>query len=79
MINFYKDLKANHTDVANRKAQALRDAVLRMIKDPCYRHPFNWAGFVLLGSASWPRPWPEHEKDPARPLSQRVLSASVLD
>jgi len=52
MINFYKDLKANHTDVANRKAQALRDAVLRMIKDPCYRHPFNWAGFVLLGSAS---------------------------
>ena len=51
MINFYKDLKANQGDIADRNAQALRDAVLRMVKDPRYRHPFNWAGFVLLWSA----------------------------
>jgi CHAT domain-containing protein len=51
MINFYKDLKVNQTDVADRNAKALRDAVLRMVKDPRYRHPFNWAGFVMVGSA----------------------------
>jgi CHAT domain-containing protein len=51
MINFYKSLKVNQSGIVDRNAQALRGAVLTMIKDPRYRHPFNWAGFVLLGNA----------------------------
>lgn len=31
------------------KAQALREASLALMKDERYRHPFYWAGFVLVG------------------------------
>lgn len=30
-------------------ARALRDAALAVRRDPRYRHPFYWAGFVLVG------------------------------
>jgi CHAT domain-containing protein len=50
MKNFYhvmakqKDLKGPH------KSQALREASLRLLSDRRYRHPFYWAGFVLVSS-----------------------------
>jgi CHAT domain-containing protein len=31
------------------KAEALRQAALMLMKDPERRHPFYWAGFVLVG------------------------------
>src|SRR5690349_11313262 len=32
------------------KAQALKEASVSLLKDRRYRHPFYWAGFVLVGS-----------------------------
>lgn len=49
MMNFYKDLNSNN-GAENRKAWALRDASVLMIKDQRYRHPFFWASFVMIGS-----------------------------
>jgi CHAT domain-containing protein len=48
MKNFYQALarQQNH----GNKSPALREASLRLLKDPSYRHPFYWAGFVLVGS-----------------------------
>jgi len=43
MKNFYQAL------ASQRKAEALRQASLRMLNNPRYRHPFYWAGFVLVG------------------------------
>lgn len=48
MKNFYQALarQPNHVN----KSQALREASVRLLKDPRYHHPFYWAGFVLVGS-----------------------------
>ena len=46
MKNFYEAL-AMHQNAY--KSEALRQASLRLLKDPRYRHPFYWAGFVLIG------------------------------
>jgi CHAT domain-containing protein len=32
------------------KAEALRQAQLKFLKDPDYRHPFHWAAYVLVGN-----------------------------
>lgn len=44
-------LKAQSPDVGwgIRKAELLRQASLSLMSDPKYRHPFYWAGFVLMG------------------------------
>ncbi len=34
------------------KAEALRRAGLSLLKQPNYRHPFHWAGFVLVGDGN---------------------------
>jgi CHAT domain-containing protein len=47
MKNFYQAL-ARKPNTAN-KSEALRQASLQLLKDRQYRHPFYWAGFVLLG------------------------------
>lgn len=49
MVNFYQqsDLVRNRSGGAN--ARALRAADLQLMKDDRYRHPFFWAGFVLVG------------------------------
>ena len=49
MANFYQqsDLVRNRSGGAN--ARALRAAALQLMKDDRYRHPFFWAGFVLVG------------------------------
>jgi CHAT domain-containing protein len=47
MKTFYQAL-ATRPD-APSKSEALRQASLRLLKDARYRHPFYWAGFVLVG------------------------------
>jgi len=51
MVNFHKSLilpsRADKT--APTKTEALRQAALRVMRNPETRHPFYWAGFVLLG------------------------------
>jgi len=46
MKNFYEALAMRQNAY---KCEALRQASLRLLKDPRYRHPFYWAGFVLIG------------------------------
>jgi CHAT domain-containing protein/Tfp pilus assembly protein PilF len=48
MKNFYEAL-ARRGDRGN-KSEALREASIRLVKDSRYRHPFYWAGFVLVGT-----------------------------
>jgi CHAT domain-containing protein len=52
MIAFHSDLKArlslDQRPVA--VAQTLRNAALKLMSQPRYRHPFYWAGFVVMGN-----------------------------
>jgi CHAT domain-containing protein len=50
MEDFYEAM-ARQSDLNGRnKSQAIREASLRLLKDRRYRHPFYWAGFVLVSS-----------------------------
>ncbi len=51
MVAFHRHL-ARGTGQPFAKAEALRAAQLAMLRDPRTAHPYYWAGFVLLGSAS---------------------------
>ncbi len=46
MQEFYRQLIA---DRAN-KAEALRQAQLKLLQNPLYKHPYFWASFVLVGN-----------------------------
>jgi CHAT domain-containing protein/Tfp pilus assembly protein PilF len=51
MVNFHRGLR-NPTGLPGHsaaKARALQQAALRVMKSAQYRHPFYWAGFVLIG------------------------------
>jgi CHAT domain-containing protein len=50
MVNFYQALESKQKVQGGKKARSLREATLRLMKDDRYRHPFYWAGFVLIGS-----------------------------
>jgi CHAT domain-containing protein len=50
MKNFYESLARQQDLKGINKSQALRDASLHLLKDRRYRHPFYWAGFVLVSS-----------------------------
>lgn len=50
MANFYQSLERNRRDSKVTRAEALRDAALKSMNDPRYRHPFYWAGFVIIGN-----------------------------
>jgi len=50
MKNFYHALTSQIEQDNQNKSQALREASLRLLKDRRYRHPFYWAGFVLVSS-----------------------------
>jgi len=49
MIDFHRRLK-DSTPTQN-KATALQQAAMSLMKDPRYRHPYFWAGFVLIGKS----------------------------
>ena len=46
MIDFHRRLT---TQPAKSKAEALRQAELGLLRSERYRHPFYWAGFVMIG------------------------------
>lgn len=50
MKNFYQALAGESDLNGPNKSQALREASLRLLKNRRYRHPFYWAGFVLVSS-----------------------------
>jgi CHAT domain-containing protein len=45
MIDFHRRLTMRHAN----KAEALRQAELGLLRSERYRHPFYWAGFVMVG------------------------------
>ena len=48
MVDFYQARSSNPSRY-DGNAAALRAAALRMMKNQQFRHPFYWAGFVLIG------------------------------
>jgi CHAT domain-containing protein len=48
MLGFHQGLRAPSHKPAP-KAEALRQAALKLMKNPATSHPFYWAGFVLVG------------------------------
>jgi CHAT domain-containing protein/tetratricopeptide (TPR) repeat protein len=50
MIDFHRRLRTPSRKPAS-KAEALRQAALRLMKNPQTSHPFYWAGFVLVGDS----------------------------
>ena len=53
MVEFHKKVKPGIEGRSSEisKAEALRAAMLKMKKNPRYRHPFYWAPFVIIGDA----------------------------
>lgn len=49
MIDFHKRLRDEASTPSQSKASALQQAALSLMKDPRYRHPYFWAGFVTIG------------------------------
>jgi CHAT domain-containing protein len=52
MLGFHHQLRAPASAKAKMtKAEALRRAALKVMKNPETRHSFYWAGFVLVGAS----------------------------
>jgi CHAT domain-containing protein len=49
MIKFHRQLKNQYSIRLTGKSQALRQASLALMKVARYKHPFFWAGFVVIG------------------------------
>jgi len=51
MVNFHRGLisPAGSKQAKLTKADALRQAALKLMRNPATSHPFYWAGFVLVG------------------------------
>jgi CHAT domain-containing protein/tetratricopeptide (TPR) repeat protein len=49
MLGFHRQLRSPAKASRPTKAEALRQAALKLLKRPETRHPFYWAGFVLVG------------------------------
>jgi CHAT domain-containing protein/tetratricopeptide (TPR) repeat protein len=49
MLNFHRGLRAPIAAGRPTKAEAIRQAALKLMKNPETSHPFYWAGFVLIG------------------------------
>jgi CHAT domain-containing protein len=50
MTNFYEALESKKNGQAGKKSKSRQQAILRLMNEDRYRHPFYWAGFVLVGS-----------------------------
>jgi CHAT domain-containing protein len=50
MKSFYQGLASQNDANSQNKSQALREAALGLLTDRRYRHPFYWAGFVLVSN-----------------------------
>ncbi|MCI0391144.1 MAG: CHAT domain-containing protein [Acidobacteria bacterium] len=50
MLGFHQSLRAPSRKSVT-KAEALRRAALKLMKNPQTNHPFYWAGFVLVGAS----------------------------
>jgi CHAT domain-containing protein len=48
MLEFHRNLKMKRFG----KSEALRQAALKLRQDPMYRHPYYWAGFIVVGDPS---------------------------
>jgi CHAT domain-containing protein/tetratricopeptide (TPR) repeat protein len=49
MLCFHRQLQAPRTAGKLTKAESLRRAAIKMMKNPATSHPFYWASFVLVG------------------------------
>lgn len=50
MLAFHRNLKVKSGSPLSGRAQALREAELQLLASPQYKHPFYWAGFVMIGN-----------------------------
>jgi CHAT domain-containing protein len=50
MVDFHRELQGANNRPAASKAEALRQAALKLMSDPKYQHPFFWSGFVVVGN-----------------------------
>lgn len=50
MTAFYEKLNSDKNQADRNKAPAIRRAALIFLKDNRHRHPFYWAGFVMIGN-----------------------------
>jgi CHAT domain-containing protein len=50
MLAFHRNLKPAETRPLTARAEALRSAVLELLRTPGYSHPYYWAGFVMIGN-----------------------------
>src|SRR5213083_1986616 len=50
MLEFHRQLQAQpqNSKAKISKAEALRQAALKLMRHDRYRHPFHWAGFVVI-------------------------------
>jgi CHAT domain-containing protein len=51
MVDFHRNLRKqiSATDASMTRAGSLRAAALKMLQSEQYKHPFYWAGFVVVG------------------------------
>ncbi|SPF52546.1 Tetratricopeptide TPR_2 repeat protein (fragment) [Candidatus Sulfopaludibacter sp. SbA4] len=49
MVAFHEELRRNQHSALAGKAEAFRAASLRLLQDAAFRHPYYWAGFVMVG------------------------------
>jgi CHAT domain-containing protein/tetratricopeptide (TPR) repeat protein len=50
MVAFHRNLKVKYGESLSGRAEALRQAELELLASPQYKHPFYWAGFVMIGN-----------------------------
>ena len=49
MVDFYGNMFRNKARTRMTRSESLRQASLKLMKDNRYRHPFYWAGFIVIG------------------------------